>query len=84
MKRIIFEGHPDGVPTICGAHEGELPVCIGPFVVRGHTVPFASLVKVTERMAFYREPLVPSSAKQHFHASPGPDTTAPNFDPRQV
>lgn len=69
MKRIVFL-HPNGIAQIMGTDEGfpELPVTAGEFVAMGRLVPFASLVRVTERVAYYREPLVPGSY---------------NFDPRQ-
>lgn len=62
--------HPDGIPQICGAHDGELPVIIKDSTMRGRSIPFVSLVKVTERAAFYKEPLVPSGRfNQSFHPS---------------
>lgn len=72
-KRIVFV-HPDGLHQIVGATDGELPVTLQfvgpdgqpvPFQARGRVVPFASLVRVTPRAAFYKEPLVPSSYTFH-------------------
>lgn len=65
MKRIVFL-HPDGLAQILGVHDGELPVCVGPFEVCGRVVPFASLVKVKRGAAYYKEPMLPTSA-QSFH-----------------
>lgn len=69
MKRIVFQ-HPDGLHQILGATDGDLPTVLQfqapdgspvPFETRGRVVPFASLVRVTHRAAFYKEPLVPAS-----------------------
>lgn len=67
-KRIVFQ-HPDGLCQIWGVAEAgiNLPVVLGPFEALGRAVEFASLVKVTPRMAIYKAPLVPGGAVQTFH-----------------
>ena len=61
-KRVVFM---DGdVPTIMGALEPDeaAPVCTdGMFGCNGRNVAFASLVRVTPRAVFYKEPMVPRS-----------------------
>lgn len=61
-KRIVFI-HPDGLMQIMGTDDGmpSLPVTAEGFAVQGRTVPFASLVRVTSRAAYYKEPLVPAT-----------------------
>ncbi len=63
-KRIVFI-HDDGIHQIIGHCDGELPVTLagdGAVIeTRGRQIPFASLVKVTARAAWYRAPVVPQS-----------------------
>jgi hypothetical protein len=62
-KRIVFLDRERDYAVIVG-HDGDLaslPVTVQNFEVRGRVVPFASLVKVTTRAAYYSEPLVPAS-----------------------
>jgi hypothetical protein len=68
MKRIVFV-HPNGLHQIIGtdAPFPALPVTAEGFHALGREVAFASLVKVTTRAAFYKEPLIPASAG--FHAA---------------
>jgi hypothetical protein len=65
-KRIVFVD-ADGLHIIMGtdAEFPTLPITAQNFVVRGRTVPFASLYRVTTRAAFYREPIVPASYTFH-------------------
>lgn len=65
-KRIVFI-HPDGMRQIMGTDEGfdTLPIVAENFEVRGRIVPFASLVRVTTRAAYYKEPMVPASYTFH-------------------
>lgn len=65
-KRLVFV-HPDGLHQIIGHGEGlsALPVALPKFQVRGRTVQFSSLYRVTPRMALYREPIVPASYTFH-------------------
>lgn len=61
-KRVVFMDR--GVPTIVGVLEPDetVPVATdGPFEVNGRTVQFASLVRVTPRAVFFKEPMVPRS-----------------------
>ena len=62
MHRIVFV-HPDGLHQIMGTDEGmaTLPVTAEGFVVLGRAVPFASLYRVTPRIAYYKEPMMPST-----------------------
>lgn len=59
MKRVVFV-HPDGLHQICGVSDA-LPVTIEGFQALGRPVAFASLVRVTPRAAFYKEPTTPAS-----------------------
>ena len=63
-KRVVLV-HPDGVRQILGVVEGELSVTAGPLQERGRDIPFVSLVRVTTRAAYYKEPLVPASYTFH-------------------
>jgi hypothetical protein len=65
-KRIVFMA-ASGMAVICGEHSGELPVTLGPFTLLGTEVPFASLVRVTTRAAYYKAPVSPSEANHTFH-----------------
>lgn len=69
MKRIVFV-HPDGLNQILGAVEvleGQtLPVELPALSLFGRSIPFASLVKVKRGAAYYKEPMLPTSA-QTFH-----------------
>lgn len=70
-KRIVFiHGN---LTLICGLLT-ELPVTLPPFEVLGETIPFASLVKVTSRAAYYKAPHVPQSFRP---------SDKPLFDARQ-
>lgn len=56
-KRIVFV-HTDGLCQIMGVERpDQLPVVLN----FGPAMPFASLVKVTPRAAFYKAPMVPQS-----------------------
>lgn len=73
MKRIVFE-HPDGLAQIIGhvPDGGTVPIVIPlpgmpAMSLCGRVVAFASLVRMTSRAAFYREPMVPASYS--FHAA---------------
>lgn len=65
-KRVVLI-HPDGMRQICGVVEEttELPITVEGFSALGRDVPFASLVRVTARAAYYKEPMVPSSYSFH-------------------
>ena len=70
MKRVVFI-HPDGLHQILGVlgtadAPVALPVTVEGFTVLGRLVPFASLVKVKRGAAYYKEPMLPTSA-QSFH-----------------
>lgn len=61
QKRIVFM-HDDGIHQILGVHAGELPVTLVPegataILVRDKIIPFASLVRVTSRAAYYKMPM---------------------------
>ena len=65
-KRIVYVG-PAGTAIIgwCPPDQ-ELPVTLPledqqAFEILGRTVTFISLVRVTERAAYYKEPMVPRS-----------------------
>jgi hypothetical protein len=66
VKRLVFI-HADGLHQILGATKGELPEAIhaddgSPIeMLPGRNVAFASLVRVTTRAAFYKEPMTPRS-----------------------
>lgn len=61
-KRMVFEDTARGVFVLGGDEMSDkLPVTAGPFDCDGRVVPLISLVKVTRRCAFYREPMVPKS-----------------------
>ena len=63
VKRIIFT-HRNGIQRIVGVHDGPLPDAISiPFEVAGEQIEFANLVRVTNRAAFYREPIVPMTGR---------------------
>lgn len=73
MKRVVFE-HPDGLAQILGyvPDGGTVPIVIPlqgmpAMELRGRVVAFASLVRMTPRAAFYREPMIPASYS--FHAA---------------
>ncbi len=59
-KRIVFI-HPDGLFQIMGTDDGmaKLPVVAEEFEAGGRLVEFASLVRVTPRAAYYKEPMEP-------------------------
>lgn len=65
-KRVVFV-HPDGLHQILGTTAGfeRLPVTAENFQTRGRVVPFASLVRVTSRAAYYREPIIPGPYTFH-------------------
>jgi hypothetical protein len=58
-KRVVFI-HPDGVHEICGVVD-QYPITLGPFPTRGRLVAFASVIRVTARAVFYKEPMIPAS-----------------------
>jgi hypothetical protein len=65
VKRIVFV-HPNGMHQILGHAPAEYPITLPlpgtpPMDLLGKEVPFASLVKVTERMAVYKEPMIPGT-----------------------
>jgi hypothetical protein len=59
-KRVVFL-HPDGIPQILGEWSPDLPITAENFTLRGRLIEFASLVKVTQRAVFFREPMLPAS-----------------------
>lgn len=60
-KRVVLE-HPNGIMQIMGiAKDPPVVATDQPFVALGRSIPFASLVRVTPRMAVYREPMTPTS-----------------------
>jgi hypothetical protein len=64
VKRIVFEDRETGINHIVGVWteaDGPHAVTAGPGELNGRIVPFVSLVRVTPRALFYREPLVPRS-----------------------
>lgn len=71
MKRVVFlDAH--GPAQILGLWDESikaLPVVTPRAFIAstGREVPFASLVKVTPRAAFYKEPILPASSS--FHAA---------------
>lgn len=70
-KRAVFV-HDDGIHQILGVIEAEPPVVLagdGAVIqTRGRTIPFASLYRVTTRAAFYRAPIIPTTANK-FHGA---------------
>ena len=65
-KRLVYI-HPDGLHQILGHAGGlpKLPEVLPKFEVNGRLVPFCSLFKVTQRAAYYKEPLVPAANTFH-------------------
>lgn len=65
-KRIVFTDR-DGQAHILGtdAKLASLPVTAEDFPLRDRVVPFASLVRVTPRAAYYVEPMAPASRTFH-------------------
>jgi hypothetical protein len=59
-KRVVFL-HPDGIPQILGEWSPDLPITAENFTLRGRPIAFASVVKVTQRAVFFREPMIPAS-----------------------
>lgn len=60
-KRVVFS-HPGGMMQIMGiADDPPMVATERPFTALNRLVPFASLVRVTARMAVYREPMTPRS-----------------------
>lgn len=59
-KRVVFL-HPDGIAQIVGVWSADTPQTAEGFTLRGRLIPFASLVKVTQRAVFFREPMLPAS-----------------------
>lgn len=63
-KRAVFV-HSDGLHQIIGLVNQDIPVTLageGTVIqLRDRVIPFASLIKVTERVAFYKEPMIPAS-----------------------
>lgn len=61
-KRMVFEDQVLGTFVLGGEEMSDkLPITAGPFECAGRVVPMISLVRVTRRCAFYREPMVPKS-----------------------
>ena len=65
-KRLVFL-HPDGIAQILGEWSPDMPHTAEGFTLRGRLIPFASLVKVTGRAVYFREPMIPASYS--FHAA---------------
>lgn len=69
-RRVVFI-RPDGVRQICGTQDqlpgAALPITAENFTSLGETVPFASLVKVTHRAAYYKPPMLPPQSYGSFH-----------------
>lgn len=66
QKRVVLH-HPNGLMQIMGlASDPPIVSTDQPFEALGRYIPFASLVRVTSRMAVYREPMTPGSASS-FH-----------------
>lgn len=68
-KRLVFV-HADGLHQIIG-HSGDLgkhkiPVVMPPIDLRGRTIEFSSLYKVTPRAAYFKAPMLPV-ARNTFH-----------------